>query len=80
MNRQLSFANYYNVSGSKNTLGFLLPKSEIIYDVSLIRRELLRVKEFGRLALNEMQSLKLITEIENTYEDYDFSDETIDEL
>lgn len=57
-----------------------IPKSEIIYDVSLIRRELLRVKEFGRLALNEMQSLKLITEIENTYEDYDFSDETIDEL
>jgi len=23
LNRQLSFANYYNVSGSKNALGFL---------------------------------------------------------
>lgn len=57
-----------------------LPQSDIVYDVSLIRRELLRVKEFGRLALNEMRSLKLITEIENTYEDYDFSDKTMEEL
>lgn len=54
-----------------------LPKCDIIYDVSLIRRELLRIKEFGRLALNEMKALKLISEIENTYEDYNLSDENI---
>ena len=55
----------------------ILTKSEINYDVSLIQRELLRIKEFEKLALNKMNSLKLITEIENTYEGYDFSDKTI---
>ena len=57
-----------------------IPKNEIIYDLPLIRRELLRVKEFGELALNQAESLYLISKIENTYIDYDLSDDTINEL
>ena len=37
------------------------------HDLSLIKRELIRVKDFARLSLNEFDSDKLICEIEGVY-------------
>lgn len=37
------------------------------YDLSLIKREIIRVKDFAKLSLNEYDSDELITEIEDAY-------------
>ena len=43
-------------------------KEEIQGDLSLVKNELRRMKEFSRLALNEIDSLSLISEIQDVYE------------
>lgn len=53
-----------------------LTKEQVKRDVSLVKNELVRVMEFGRLSMNSMEAQKLIWEICDCYElPYDLSEE-----
>lgn len=48
-----------------------LTKEQAMRDISLVKNELTRVREFGRLSMNSMESQKLIWDICDSYELYD---------
>ena len=41
--------------------------TDLDYDMGLIRREVTRIKDFARLSLNDFDSDKLLTEIQEKY-------------
>ncbi|MGN1399301.1 MAG: DEAD/DEAH box helicase family protein [Erysipelotrichaceae bacterium] len=62
-----SYATIYDFVTLPRHLDDVSPSSDLKYDLSLIKREIVRVKDFSRLSLNEYDSDELINEIENVY-------------
>ena len=57
-----------------------VPKEQLKYDISLIKNELTRMKEFGRLSQNNMTTEKIISKVCNCYKlPYDLNFEDIGE-
>lgn len=64
-NKQYSII--YDMVTLPRDLDCIRPTTDIEYDLSLIRREIKRVKDFAELSLNEYASDELIAKIESVY-------------
>ena len=61
------YAVIYDFVTLPRDLDSITPTTDFEYDLSLIKRELSRVKDFASAALNEYESDQLISNIENIY-------------
>ena len=57
-----------------------LTEDQVRRDLSLVKREVILVLEFGRLAMNSMEAMKVVWEICDSYNlPYDFFESEVDE-
>lgn len=68
------FATIYDFVTLPRDLNNISATDDIDYDLSLIKREMNRVKEFASLSENEYESFQLIDEIESIYGDFDIEE------
>ena len=61
------FARIYDFVTLPHDLDEITPTTDTDYDLGLIKREIIRVKDFARLSLNEYESDDLISKIEDVY-------------
>ncbi len=61
------YAIIYDFVTLPRNLDEITPTTDFEYDLGLIKRELIRVKDFASLSMNEFESDKLICEIQDKY-------------